>query len=196
MYPFFMQILLAPVVNGGRPSLYAVSMDRRFTDNECRNLQPFNPALVFESLDNGHSWQNVGEVAFQPDKAADPVWQKKMGFSEPWLGFAPDGSMLCFLRSWYTTPGPLYLSHSTDRGRTWSKPKVFDDHGCKPKMITLKNGVTVATYGRPGVSITLSRDSAAKQWDKPIVIIPASKDYMNDTCGYAHLCPLGDNEFM
>jgi hypothetical protein len=196
MYPFFLQILLAPMAKGDRPTLYAVNMDRRFTDDACSRLQSHNPALVFESLDNGHSWENVGEIPFQPDKKADPDWQHKMGFSEPWLGFAPDGSMLCFLRSAFSTPGPLYLAHSADRGRTWSKPAVFDDHGVKPKVMTLKNGVTVATYGRPGVSIALTRDPAAKQWDRPIEIIPGSGDYMNDTCGYAHLCPMGDNEFM
>jgi len=196
MYPFFQQILLAPSRKGENPALYAVNMDRRFTDADSKELQPYNPALVFESLDNGHSWTNVGEIAYQPDQAADPQWKQKMGFCEPWLGFAPDGSMLCFLRSTFTTPGPLYLAHSLDRGRTWSKPEVFDNHGAKPKVITLKNGITVATYGRPGINIALTRDPAAKRWDKPIVIIPASKDFMNDTCGYAHLCPLGDNEFM
>lgn len=196
MYPFFLQILLAPGVKGERPVLYAVNMDRRFTDADCRMLQPYNPALVFESLDKGRSWQNVGEIAYQPDKVADPEWKKRMGFAEPWLGFAPDGSMLCFLRSTFATIGPLYLSHSTDRGRTWSQPEVFDDHGVKPKVITLKSGIMVVAYGRPGVSIALTRDPAARQWDKPITILPADQGSRDTTCGYAHLCPLGDSEFM
>ena len=196
MYPFFQQILLAPTAKGEQPALYAVNMDRRFTDADCRVLQPYNPALVFESLDSGHAWQNVGEITYQPDKVADRERKNRMGFAEPWLGFAPDGSMLCFLRSSFTAIGPLYLSHSTDRGRTWSTPDVLDDHGVKPKAITLKSGITVIAYGRPGVNIALTRDPAARHWDKPITIVPASKNYMNDTCGYAHLCPLSDNEFM
>ena len=43
--------------------------------------------------------------------------------------------------------GPLYLTRSVDQGRSWSQPVVFDSFGKMPQLLTLDNGVTLATFG-------------------------------------------------
>lgn len=202
MYPAFLQMLVGPALPGTPPvntptPIYGVNMDRRFLDADCTNLQSHHSILIYESLDNGHVWNLVGEIPYQPDPTADKQLERRMGFSEPWLNFMPDGSLICFIRSTFNSVnGPMYLARSADRGRTWNKPVVFDDHGVKPKTLTLNNGVTIVSYGRPGVSIAVTRDAAGLQWQKPLPIVPPGEEWLSESCGYTSLLALGDHEFM
>ncbi len=200
MNSYFLQMLLAPPPAGAPATgatLFGVNMNRRFVDADCTKLQAYNPIEIYASTDNGHAWTLAGEIPFQPDITADPLWKQKMGFCEPWLDVLPDDSLLCVIRSMFSTPGPLYFTRSVDRGHTWSTPVAFsDDHGVKPKLLTLKNGVTVVSYGRPDVCIAVTNDPTGLTWQAPIRILPPGKDTLSDTCGYTHLVALGDHEFM
>ncbi len=128
-----------------------------------------------------------------PDAAADPQAALRTGFTEPTVCFMPDGAVLCLLR---TTDGegvgPLYWARSTDNGQSWSRPAIFDDLGVWPQMVSLKNGVTLAVYGRPGLFLRSTADPAGLHWQERVTVVePAEND--TDTCAYAALLPLSDH---
>ena len=155
----FPQFVVAP--NG---SLLAVNYTlRRVADGR---FQEKCPVTILRSTDAGRTWDLWSEIPYAPDPKADPKAAAREGFTEPYLLFMPDGSALCLLR---TTDGegvgPLYWTRSTDNGRTWTKPAVFDDLGVWPQMLTLNNGVTLAVYGRPGLYVRATADPAGRRWD-------------------------------
>jgi hypothetical protein len=130
---------------------------------------------------------------YQPDPARDVKAVARDGFTEPCVHFMPDGAMICFLR---TTDGhgvgPLYWSRSADNGRTWSKPAVFDDLGVWPQTLTLKNGITLLAYGRPGLFVRATRDPGGREWGPRVEIVKPGQ-FMGDTCSYCSLLPLSDD---
>lgn len=83
----------------------------------------------------------------------------------------------------------MYSSRSTDNGRTWSKPVVFDDLGVWPQTLTLKNGVTLLAYGRPGLFV---RATVGKDWGPRVEIVKPGQ-LMGDTCSYCSLLPIADD---
>jgi len=156
------------------------------------------------SEDNGHTFRYVGDIPYHPIPECDEACEERNGYSEPDMTWLPDGSLMTLLR---TTDGagknkgvgPMHASYSQDDGKTWSTPEFFDDLGVYPNLLTLKNGVTVVTYGRPGLFIRATADPAGKNWDDRITIIkhiPEPPDTSRvDTCSYTTLLPLDDNSF-
>ncbi len=149
------------------------------------------PVTVLRSSDAGRSWDIRSEIPYAGDAAADPKAGKRLGFTEPYACFMPDGSALVLMR---TTDGegigPLYWSRSTDSGKTWSPPAVFDDLGVWPQMLTLENGVTLAAYGRPGLYIRATTDPAGLKWEKRVTVVEPARITGSETCSYASLLPL------
>ena len=152
--------------------------------------------VFLRSTDHGHTWDFLSEIAFYGDPAVDPVWDKRDGFAEPNVTIMPDGSLFALLR---TTDGlgigPLYSCASHDNGKTWSTPRVFDSLGVKPVMLTLKTGVTLAAYGRPGVYLRATSHPAGAIWGERVTVIapgPVSKD----SCSYCDLLALTDDSAM
>ncbi len=185
VFPWFGEMFVAP--DG---ALWAVQYNNRIA---AGNLQEQYVMAVLRSTDHGHSFTLWSEIVYQPDRTADPSADLRDGFSEPTVCFMPDGSVFCLLR---TTDGegvgPMYGSRSTDNGRTWSQPCVFDDRGVWPQMLTLKNGITLAVYGRPGLFVRASADPAGIAWDARIAVIEAA-DAQPETCAYAALLALDDD---
>jgi len=183
--PWFHHLALAP--DG---ALWGVNYTRRIVDGK---YQERTPVLILRSADMGKTWNLWSEILYAPDRNADPKWDQRAGNLEPAVNFMPDGSVLCLIR---TTDGngvgPLYLSRSTDNGRTWTTPRVFDDLGVWPQMLTLKNGVTLAVYGRPGLYVRATADPSGLQWDERTAIVEPAKHGRN-TCSYAALLPLADD---
>ncbi len=184
-FPWFQELFLAP--DG---SVWAVNYDHRIVNGKLREKIC---ALILRSTDNGHTFDLWSEIPYAPDTAADPAAAQRDGFTEPTVCFMPDGSVLCLLR---TTDGngigPLYWARSTDNGRAWSPPTVFDDLGVWPQMILLKNGVTLASYGRPGLYVRATADPAGLRWGARVTVVPPG-ELGHDTCSYSALLPLSDD---
>jgi hypothetical protein len=148
---------------------------------------------LLHSTDGGRVWNLVGEIPYQPDKKADKAWNTREGFTEPNIAFFPDRSILCLIRSTDgSIAGPLYMSRSTDNGKTWSKPSVFDTLGVYPALLTLTNGVTLASYGRPGLYIRASGDPAGKLWGPRVTVVQPG-EWGKDTCSYSDMIAMDDH---
>ncbi|MCE2862726.1 MAG: glycoside hydrolase [Opitutaceae bacterium] len=151
------------------------------------------------STDFGRSWRLQGRIAYEPDVAADPLARSRtQGFTEPGSAFLADGSLLVMLR---TTDGlgigPLYSSRSADLGKTWTNPVVVNAFGVMPRLLRLRNGVLVLSYGRPGAEVRFSLDGRGEVWTDPLRLVPAaSPDVQADSCGYTSLLAVSDDSFL
>lgn len=168
--PFFMGNL----VRAPDQSLWTSAYWPRLVDGK---VTVYIPTFV-RSADHGRTWNFASDIPFQADRTAQPGWEKSDGFAEPEITFMPDGSMLALLRS-----GPSYIAHSTDQGQSWTKPRIFDKLGVLPQLLVLRSGVTLASYGRPGVFVRPTNDRSGKVWDKP-VSVPLHKAEWGISCGY------------
>ena len=144
--------------------------------------------IVVSSNDRGRTWSDPVMVAYdrmlgrgipsdhpraelgyesettRPTRVVPAVTQE--GFREADLLIAPNGNLLCMMRSGGRNgkaavlfPTPLYCSRSEDMGRSWSPPAQVADRGVGPDMILLRNGVIVCTYSRPGNWLIFSIDN-------------------------------------
>ena len=150
------------------------------------NQRKYRTVVVFSS-DNGRSWGDPVLVAYDrmlgrgipadhrmvgrgipPSRVAQtsivPAITQE-GFREADLAQAPNGDLLCVMRSGGRNPGaatlfptPLYCSRSSDNGRSWTPPEQIADRGVCPNLVTLDNGVIVCTYSRPGNWLIFSDD--------------------------------------
>ena len=184
--PWFYRIAQAP--DG---SLWGIKHARRYVGG---SVLKHTAALFVRSVDGGRTWNFLSEIPYSPDAAEDPFAEEREGFTEANIAFLPDTSLLCLMR---TTDGkgigPLYRSRSTDNGQSWSNPEVFDDCGVWPSLVTLENGVTLASYGRPGLFVRATRDPAGAQWDDRIAVVEPG-GAQRDTCSYSALLPLTSTE--
>lgn len=150
-------------------------------------------AVFYRSVDDGRTWKQHGAIPYTGDPSADPLWRERDGFTEPDVAFLPDGTMFCLLR---TTDGhglaPLYASRSTDGGRSWSEPRAFDAFGVWPRLLTLGNGVTLASYGRTGLFVRGTADPAGEAWGDKVAVVPPGP-YQQDTCSYSDMIALDDH---
>ncbi len=171
-------------------AVWAIGQDCRLKDGTFRDKWEIT---ILRSADHGCSFDFWGEIPYHPDPEKDPKAATRDGFSEPCIHFMPDGTILCFLR---TTDGngvgPMYWSRSADNGRSWSRPVVFDDLGVWPQMLTLKNGVTLLAYGRPGLFVRATSDPTGKEWGPRVEIVRPGQ-LTADTCSYCSLLPLSDD---
>ncbi|MSP12498.1 MAG: exo-alpha-sialidase [Chloroflexi bacterium] len=185
VFPWFYEMFLAP--DG---AVWAVNHNCRIAAGQ---FQEQSAMVVLRSTDGGRSFAFWSEIPYTPDAAADPQAANRDGFTEPTVCFMPNGSVFCLLR---TTDGegvgPMYWARSTDNGQTWSRPAIFDDLGVWPQMLALKNGVTLAVYGRPGLYVRATPDPAGLHWEKRVTVVePDPKQ--RETCAYAALLPLNDH---
>jgi hypothetical protein len=185
-FPWMHRISQAP--NG---SLWGIIYVKRFLNNK---ISPYYEAVFLHSTDHGHTWHCRSTIPYHPTPSADSFAQNRDGFTEPNLAFLPDGTLLCLLRTTDANGiGPLYIAHSTDDGLTWSTPTPFDDCGVWPALVTLKNGVTLSTYGRPGLYLRATNDPSGKNWDNRIAVVEPT-EYQKDTCSYSDLLAISDHE--
>ena len=149
-------------------------------------------AMLLESPDGGRNWALKGTVPYFPDPKADPHWDERDGFTEPQVVCMPDGSLMILLRtSDGCGVGPLYCARSSDGGATWTQPEVFDHFGVWPQLAVLRNGVTLAVYGRPGLFLRAALDAEGSRWSPRHALVEPG-ELGHDTCSYASLLALPD----
>ena len=179
---------------------YGVSMDP-----VTGQFHPYQANILFCSEDEGHTWNISHYLPFVPK---NDIEEKYEGFGENDIGFAPDGSLLRVIRTSGLYPrinepsrhGPSYIVHSDDGGKTWTDHEVFDDRGVWPTLLTLKCGVTLCGYGRPGFFIRASFDPSCRKWEDRIEIVPSTggpEPYVGHvvtkaTCSYCDLKAIDD----
>lgn len=155
--------------------------------------------IIVASGDFGRTWHEIGAIPYEPDFTADRHWDARDGFSEPQINEMPDGSLFALLRSEDGNGGsdnaPLYCARSEDQGVTWSRPAVFDDRGVWPQLLTLESGITLASYGRPGLFLRATRDPSGRLWDPRVTLVEPGTDNAHTnthTCAYSGLIALSD----
>ena len=107
--------------------------------------------------------------------------------------------MLTLLRTGHHMPS--YIARSDDGGLTWSKPVKFDRCGVLPQLEHLGCGVTLATYGRPGLYVRATEDPKGMDWEAPIELMPYREPnlpwpHWMDSCCYTRMLPLDDRTVM
>lgn len=135
---------------------------------------PYYSAELFRSDDNAHSFYQISHMEYEADGKEYPY--QSGGFSDSDFEFMEDGSIVWFFRSaWAMYTGrewdPMYLSRSTDMGKTWSKPVRFAHTGIFPRMCKLKCGVVLLCYARPGMFLSACGDGKGIEWTKPITVM-------------------------
>lgn len=155
---------------------------------------------LLRSQDNGHTWDVAAYLPYPPETPEDV----REGYNENDIAFAPDGSMLRLIRTHVSYAEqafePMLITRSTDGGHTWSEPEEFDFTGVWPALLALPCGVTLATYGRPGLFLRATDDPSCRKWEDRIELIhsdripnaPGSVVNMA-TCSYTDLIALDDH---
>lgn len=99
-------------------------------------------------------------IATKPDAADDAI------FCEPYAAEMPNGDILVAIRmqSKSLNTYTIYLSRSTDGGKTFSKPQPTGWHGMPPHIYVTARGEVIMAYGcrechRMGVYARISRDN-------------------------------------
>ena len=135
---------------------------------------PYYSAEIFRSVDEGMNWSMHSHMEYPADGNEYPYLSG--GFSDSDIEFMPDGSMVWFMRSaWYGSTtwewAPMYMSRSTDMGKTWSKPEKFAFTGILPRLCRLNCGTTLICYARPGIFIQATCDDTGTKWSEPVVVM-------------------------
>ncbi len=122
--------------------------------------------FVVRSTDRGRTWHYRATVAYDPKIGLE-------SFCEPDLLRLPNGRILCFMRTGGSggKHTPLYMNHSDDDGRTWSRPRPIADRGVWPNACRMRSGVLALTYGRPGNWLSFSLDSG-RSWTPGFCFYP------------------------
>lgn len=96
-------------------------------------------------------------------------------FCEPYAAQMPNGDILVAIRvqNKYKNLYTIYLSRSTDGGRSFSAPKPTGWNGMPPHIFVTSKGEVVLTYGRRefpmGIRARVSRDNGYT-WSEEIVL--------------------------
>ena len=133
------------------------------------------------STDNGRSFQKRGMIA-TPGQGDN--------FGEPTLAETGDGGLVCVFRKTDQRQRPMGIAFSKDSGKTWSKEVEMFDHGVKPQLLRLGNGVTALSFGRPGVELSFSTDGG-RTWTAPRTVLAGK-----ETCGYTSMVALDRESFL
>ena len=144
--------------------------------------------FFLKSTDNGYSFEYVGGLSYK-DEYNLPNAIDVEGFLECCLEICDDGSFFAILRSGSISPftrgdddhpaPKCYISHSYDKGKSWSAPEVFYDYGVLPRSTRMPDGTFLMTSGRPGVYIRACFDGVGKEWTESlhVVKVPESEKY-------------------
>lgn len=169
--------------------MYARGVDPE--TNKIGKYSGYFSSFVFCSEDNARTWKLLSQVCLNDDIYAETFQHKGHvdGLSEPKLSLMPDGSVIMLMRT--GSNQPCYLTRSTDNCKSWSKPIKFDEVGVRPFILTLKCGISIASYGRDGLFFRATDDPSGLRWQEHIEI-PLGDFEKTKSCYYTYLFPLDD----
>ena len=221
--PHFFGRALAMPEGGILATMYTnFGPDRKYQPKPGKRL-PWRTVLM-RSSDLGRTWDYLSTVACQ-DRITDPQvrprWQQ--GFGEPALALLPGGKMICVMRTGSSAgskvvegyrdlrftairqgkyvvsdggePPPLYVTTSSDGGKTWSEPRPIPDaRSVCPRLLVLDNGVLALSFGRlhrpkQGNAFMVSTDGG-ETWGRRIEVFPSLSS------GYTDMVAIGPNRLL
>jgi len=142
----------------------------------------------FRSTDEGRSYKLMSWIQYVPDSYEFKDAFQVEGFCEQDFAFMPDGSVITLMRTDSRTPS--FIARSTDGAKSWSKPVIFDKCGVLPKLLYLKCGATIASYGRPGLFVRATDDPSGQVWDDAYELMPY--DAPHTSCYYTSLLEIDE----
>lgn len=148
---------------------------------------------LFKSKDSARNWQFISQII--ADKTDLP--DGSFGLYEPFVLQIPNGNFMIILRTGNGLPSLFAISK--DKGVHWSKLLKFADVGVCPQALVLPSGVTLVSYGRPGIYIKASGDKDCIKWQEPLKLDVGGntvEDSWSNSCCYTSLLPLGNDEVM
>ena len=86
---------------------------------------------------------------------------------------------------------PVTVAMAPPEVKGWG-PYQFPGLERLPDGRILKNGVTLAVYGRPGLYVRATADPAGLRWAQRVTVVPPGA-IGTETCSYAGLLPLSDD---
>lgn len=135
-------------------------------------------AWILRSEDDGETW-TFGPLAASVE--AD------VSHGETALAQAGNGDIVAMMRTEPAYGTCMWVSRSTDRGRTWSRPIQTPLHGHPAHLLRLRDGRLLCTYGvrdQPiGIRACLSRDDGRTWRAEDIVVLRTGADFKSDS-GY------------
>lgn len=160
---------------------------------------PHLATCLMASTNGGRSWEYRSTImGTRPEQS----WE---GTEESSLVRRPNGTLVAVVRVEGQAAGTtanLWLTRSLDQGRTWEAPERLNVHTAMPGLLALGNGVVACVHGRPGVSLRFSNDPDCREWSpphvlhRPIGLHYTNTGWMDSTCGYTSLLPLGPDRFL
>lgn len=151
----------------------------------------FYETWLLRSEDDGTNWDFL-------TVAADP--EKKRSFGETSIARAGNGDIVAMMRTEPALGTKMWTTHSTDRGKTWSKATETTLHGHPPHLLTLRDGTMLCTYGFRddpiGIRAALSRDNGRTWLEEDIVSLRADGTGRPGDNGYPLSAELPDGSFV
>ncbi len=176
--------------------LYYATYTKGFEVDELKADHHYG-VYVFSSTDGGDTWNCISKISRDDLPAGNYDYYD--GPCEPTLHVMPDGSLVIIARTGASDNGhkdPSVITRSTDNGKTWSKPQIFGSVGVLPQTLTLDCGVTIATYGRPGLFFRATSDPSGCLWQEEQEITdlsPLKNGQTVQSCFYTGLYALDSN---
>jgi HEAT repeat protein len=138
---------------------------------------PSDRCVCYRSEDKGLTWTAGATLAEQDVSGAA-------------LAAGPPGRLVALVA--VGTEPVLQAAFSTDAGVSWSEPRSLAVSGAGVALCRLGNGILVAAYGSPGVSLMFSLDGSGRSWtDKVLLVEPG-----DGLSGRPGLCEAGADRLL
>lgn len=144
------------------------------------------------SHDKGKTWEFVTTIA---DCQTYPITDMNAeGYCEADIEEVEEGHLVCVLRTeGHEVYSPLYVCHSHDFGKTWTKPVIFCDWGVLPKLVKMKDGTLVCASGHWHTMLLFSDDNGMT-WSEPFIVEFCDGRWDKSAPGYVSFCESAPGE--